>query len=264
MESERLKSFLIWAKTPLQRLLAPFGLRSSRTIAGHRFFFDPSTDIGAEILVTGQFERNAIAQCANFIGHDGIVVDVGANIGIHTVHFAGMVRSGKVISFEPSRATFANLLENVKHLTNVIPVNLALSDSTSLQAFFVAADDAYSGLNDTKRKAILRQEPIVCVKADDILLAILQNLRVDLVKIDVEGAELQVLSGMREFIVTHKPVIFCEIFGGLHSNPDPEATVQFCRSLGYDAFVLDGAQLKPAVTHSDRFYNYFFIPGRPK
>lgn len=264
MESKRLKAFLIWAEAPVQKLLTLFRLRLSRRIAGHKFFFDPATDIGLELLATGQFERNAIAQCANFIRPDGIVLDVGANIGVHTVHFAEFARLGKVICFEPARSTFAFLLQNVKHLANVIPLNVALSDSTSLQTFFVAADNAFSGLKDTKRKAILHQESIACFKGDDILLALLANQRIDLIKIDVEGLETQVLRGMREFIVTHRPVIFCEIFGGQQSNPDPESTVQFCVSLGYEAFVLSGAQLIPAGAHSDRFYNYFFIPRPPQ
>jgi FkbM family methyltransferase len=261
MDSKRLKASLKWAKAPVRSLLTPFALRLSRRIGGRRFFFDPATEIGLELLVTGQFEKEAMAQCANFIKPDGIVLDVGANIGVHTVHFADLARFGKVISFEPARSTFAFLLRNVEHLVNVIPLNVALSDSAGLQPFFVAADSAFSGLKDTKRKAILHQESIACFRGDDILSALFaENQRIDLIKIDVEGLEMQVLRGMREFIVAHKPVIFCEIFGGEQSNPDPGSTVQFCVSLGYDAFVLSGAELIPAGTHNDKFYNYFFIP----
>ena len=260
MESERLRLFLIWAKTPIQRLLSPLRLRASIKVTGHKFFFDPATDIGLELLATRQFERNAIEHCANFVRPDGIIVDVGAIIGWHAVHFAAFARRGIVICFEPARSTFSHLLQNTEHLANIIPINVALSDLTSLRQFFVAADNAYSGLKETKRKAILRRESIACIKGDDILLEMLENKRVDLVKIDVEGLEMQVLSGMREFIAAHKPVIFCEIFGGQQSNPDPASTVKFCVSLGYDAFVLRGAELIPAGSHSDRLYNYFFIP----
>src|SRR3984957_10791971 len=264
MDPKRLKTYLNWTKAPVRRLLTPFGLRLSRRIAGHKFFFDPATEIGLELLATGLFEEDAIAQCANFIRPDGIVLDVGANIGVHTVRFAEFARSGKVICFEPARSTFAFLLQNVKHLANVIPLNAALSDSAGLKSFFVASDSAFSGLKDTKRKAILRQESVACFKGDDILLALFnRNQRIDLIKIDVEGLEMQVLAGMREFIVAHRPVIFCEIFGGEQSNPYPESTVQFCISLGYDAFVLSGTKLIPAGTHNDKFYNYFFIPRNP-
>lgn len=264
MTSETVKSLLLGSRTLVQRLLTPLGLRPSRTIAGRRFFFDPTTDIGLELLLTGRFEQNAIAQCANFIRVDGIVVDVGANIGLHTVHFADFARHGKVFSLEPARSTFACLLENVKDLPNVIPLNVALSDATGLQAFYVASDNAYSGLKDTKRKAILRQESVACFTGDEILGALTRNERIDLIKIDVEGLEMQVLRGMEQLIAAHRPVIFCEIFGGQRSNPDPESTVRFCVSLGYDAFVLSDAQLMPAQAHTDRLYNYFFIPRHPR
>lgn len=241
-------------------MLAPFGFRSSKTVAGRKFYFNPSTDIGLELLVTGRFEQSALAQCRNFIRPDGIVIDIGANIGVHTVHFAELTPSGVVLCFEPARSTFADLLRNVLNLGNVVPINVALSDVTGLQKFFVAADDAYSGLKDTKRKAILREEVVACFRGDDILPKLTKNKHVDLIKIDVEGFESHVLRGMRGLIAAHRPVIFCEIFGGQHSNPDPKSTVEYCVSLGYDPFVLNGAQLVPAPSHNDQFYNYFFIP----
>lgn len=246
----------------VQRLLLPLRLSASRTVNGHKIRFDPGTDIGMNLLVTGHFEPYAIAQCANFVRPDGAVLDVGANIGVHAVQFAGLVPNGKVICLEPARKTFNWLLRNVADLENVIPINAALSDAAGLYTFFVAADNAYSGLKDTRRKAIERKETIACFKADELLLPLLGKQRVDLVKIDVEGFEMQVLRGMQELILRHRPVIFCEIFGGEHSNPDPEATVRFCTSLGYDAFVLDGPHLSPALTHDDNLYNYFFIPRK--
>jgi FkbM family methyltransferase len=240
--------------------LEKIGWRFHRRIAGRNLYFDPKTVIGWELFVTGQFESDAIRQCARFIRPDGIVIDIGANIGVHTVQFAVIASAGKVVSFEPSRATYLYLLRNISGLTNVVPLNLALSDTTALTTFYVASDDAFSGLKDTNRKTILRQETVPCYRGDEILGKMFQNQRVDLVKIDVEGLETQVLTGMREFLEAHKPVIFCEIFGGRQSNADPEATVRLCVSLGYDAFVLSGGQLMPAAAHNDEFYNYFFIP----
>lgn len=256
----KLKPFLVWAKKPAQTLLGRLTHRSSRSVAGHRFFFDPATDIGLELLTTGQFEKNAIAQCAKFIRPDGVVIDVGANIGVHTVHFAACAPLGSVICFEPARDTFTCLLRNVEHLSNVVPLNVALSDSTGLRLFFVASDDAYSGLKDTRRKVISRQEWVACLRGDDILVEMLKNRRIDLVKIDVEGLESEVLRGMTQLIITHRPVIFCEIFGGQQSNPSPESTVRLCTAFGYDAFVAQGDRLQPAGPHNDCLYNYFFVP----
>jgi len=243
-----------------QRLFRPLGFRARRTVAGHKFVFDPATDIGMQLLFMGGFEEKAIMQCAQFIRPDGMVIDVGANIGLHAVRFAQVAKAGKVICFEPARSTFAYLLQNVKDVPNVVPLNIALSDSNGLQNFFVAADNAFSGLKDTKRKPILRQEAVACFAGDAILQQLVQDQRVDLVKIDVEGLETQVLRGMKEFIARHRPVIFCEIFGGKQSNPDPQATVELCIAFGYDPFVLKAGQLVVAREHDDEFNDYFLIP----
>jgi len=228
-------------------------------MAGQRIFFDPATDIGMHIVALGGFEKQALAMCAQYIKPDGVVIDVGANIGIHTVHFAQLAPNGTVICLEPARSTFASLLRNIEGLANVIPLNLALSDTCGLQNFFIASDNAYSGLKDTGRKSIVRQEWVPCFAADQLLPALLQDKRVDLVKIDVEGFETQVLHGMEQLLRRYRPVIFCEIVGG-RQNPDPEATVRFCESLGYDAYVLSGPKLISAAVHRDDLYNYFFIP----
>jgi methyltransferase FkbM-like protein len=96
------------------------------------------------------------------------------------------------------------------------------------------------------------------------LPALLERRGIDIVKIDVEGFEKQVLKGMEQLIVAHRPVIFCEIFGGHHSIPDPESTVQYFNSLGYDAFVLSDGRLASAGVYDDKLYSYFFIPRNPR
>jgi FkbM family methyltransferase len=257
---ERARPLLLQTSGWVQRLLLPLGLRTSRAVGGRKITFDPATDIGMQLLLTGRFEAPAIAQCARHIKPDSTVLDVGANIGVHAVQFADMAPQGNVICLEPARSTYAYLLRNVANVPNVIPLNVALSDAPGIQTFYVAADNGYSGLKDTRRKRVLRQEPVACFRADDLLAPLLHDKRIDLIKIDVEGLEMQVLQGMTALIAKHRPVIFCEIFGGQHSNPDPAGTVKFCVSLGYDPFVMSESQLIPATTHNDRLYNYFFIP----
>jgi FkbM family methyltransferase len=261
MLSKTQKPLSAHAVQALWQLLRPFGVSASRTVGGHRFHFDAATDIGHSLIVTGDFERQELDQCSRFIKSDSVVIDVGANIGLHTVRFAQLASAGRVISIEPSRATLQYLLRNVVHLANVVPLNVALSDSTGIKSFFVASDNAYSGLRDTKRKAVLHEEAVACFTGDEILLPLCASERVDFIKIDVEGLELQVLRGLRGTISRHRPIIFCEIFGGEHSNPDPEATVRYVTSLGYEPFTLLGKELVPSRAHDDQRYNYFFIPA---
>ena len=261
MQSDRLRTILLGAAAMVQQCLRPFGLRLSRTVAGRRIRFDPATDLGLHLLVTGRFEASSIDQCARFIQQQSIVLDIGANIGVHTVQFAGLANRGKVISFEPARSTFARLLENVDGIENVIPLNIALGETSGASTFYIARDDAFSGLKDTGRKPIVRQETVACYRGDEIVPPLVQGGRISLVKIDVEGLEAAVLRGMKELLLAHRPVIFCEIFAGERSNPDPQETVEFCVSLGYQAFVLADGRLIPATQHKDALYNYFFLPS---
>jgi FkbM family methyltransferase len=257
-----LKSALlrIWLLT--QRLLLPLGLSHSRKLGERRIYFDPATDIGIHLTVLGHFEKPALEVCARYIRPDSVILDIGANIGTHTLAFAQLVPQGLVFSFEPARSTFALLLRNLRGLQNVIPLNLALSDTSGVLPFFVAGDNAYSSLKDTRRRPIIGKEQVSCLRADEILPHLVGERRIDFVKIDVEGFELQVLQGMREILRRHRPVIFCEILSSEQlQNPDPEGTVRFCTSLGYEACILDGATLKPAGAHNDSHYNYFFIPS---
>lgn len=257
---DRVLPALRYAANLAQRVLLPLGMRMSRRISGHRVTFDPGTDIGLHLLISGSFESHAISLCSDYVRSDGVVLDIGANIGVHAVQFSDLVPHGKVICVEPASRTFDYLLRNTRSIQNVVPINVALSDVSSLLTFYVAADNAYSGLKDTRRKPIMGHETVACFRADDLLLPLVEGGRVDLVKIDVEGFERQVLVGMQALIAKYRPVIFCEVFGGSHSNPDPQSTVDFCAGLGYDPFVLDGEKLRPVTEHDDRLYNYFFIP----
>jgi FkbM family methyltransferase len=245
----------------VRKLLSDPRLAPSIEVEGNPFYLDPSTDIGHSLLTSGGFEEHEITACRKYIRNDGIVLDIGANIGLHSVHFARVAEFGKVISVEASRSTFATLLRNTVSFPNVIPLNVALSDTNGTQTFYVARDNAYSGLKNTRRKPIVHTEQVACYSGDHILAPLIQDSKVDLIKIDVEGHETQVLAGLKAIISKHKPVIFCEIFGGEHSNADPQATIQFCVGLGYIPYVLDGGSLILAARHDDRRYNYFFVPS---
>jgi hypothetical protein len=102
---------------------------------------------------------------------------------------------------------------------------------------------------------------VACYRGDEIVPALVRGGRISLVKIDVEGLEVAVMRGMEQLLRAHRPVVFCEIFGGANSNPDPQGTLEFCVSLGYEAFVLADDRLIPATKHRDALYNYFFIPS---
>lgn len=214
-------------------------------------------DIGRRLYLYGEFERNELDICRKYINRTSVVIDIGANIGLHTIFFAKLATEGLVISFEPQRSIFSVLTENVRGLANVVPLNLAISSAPRIAEFYVASDDAYSSLKDTLRKSIVSKIKVMTLPLDAFFDAF-DNL--DLIKIDVEGYEHEVLLSMKKILERHKPVLFIEIYAGINSNLDPDKTVKFLKDLGYLAYFVDQAgELRKYEAHNDDFYNYFFV-----
>jgi len=252
------KDMLSAFKIVLRRIFALTGIVFSTRLYGHRVYFSPATDIGWRLLVRGRFERAEMELCRSFLRPDSIVVDIGANIGLHSVAFADAVPHGAVISVEPSPATYLQLLRNVAPLGNVMTINCALSSETGVTNFFVSTDSAYSGIKDTGLKSIRKQIRIPCYTGDHVISS-LRVGRIDFLKIDVEGFETAVILGLEEMIREFRPVIFCEIYGGKSSNPDPTETVRLVIEKGYRAYVIRDGKLEPFKAHDDRYYNYLFV-----
>jgi FkbM family methyltransferase len=225
-----------------------------------RIYYNPiRSGVGWIAYLHGSFENAELEQCEKLIKSGDVVMDIGANIGSHSVYFSSLAPNGIIYSIEPSRLTFEYLLKNIKRIENVIPLSLALSNTNGIAKFYECDNDVMSGLKDTERSYVSYVNKVPVVKADSLVKMLdLQNL--DFVKIDVEGLESQVIEGFRETLVKFKPVIFCEIYSGTNSNPDPEGTISLIGSLGYTVFVLKANQLMPYERHDDRYHNYFFIP----
>lgn len=228
-------------------------------IEGTTILYDPNTDIGSKLFFTGEFEKSELEFCKKYINEDSIVLDIGANIGIHSIYYSKIATKGLVFSFEPSPETFFFLLHNTQKSSNIIPLNIGVAESNKLSEFYIASDNAYSSLKNTRRKDIKNKIKIFCCKLDDFFLGL--NLpRLDFIKIDVEGCEHDVLEGMQQIISKYHPIIFCEIYQGINSNEYPENTIEFLIKKGYRAFVFDGNQLLPYEKHNDILYNYLFLP----
>ena len=219
-----------------------------------------NTEIGANLFYHGEFEKKELELCKKYIRNDSVVLDVGANIGLHSIYFSKLASAGMVYSFEPSRHTYRQLLKNISGIDNILPLNFAVSDSTQIADFYVADDDAYSSLKDTKRKSIRRKQKVFCYETDEFLKTFKIEW-IDFIKIDVEGLEQKVLEGLQEVIGISNPVIFCEIYHGENSNADPDETVKFLIEKGYKAFVLQGDCVVEYSRHNDDFYNYLFLPS---
>ena len=222
--------------------------------------YEPETDIGGRLYKGELFEKNEVDIAAKYIKNDSTVLDIGANIGLHALSFSAIAKDGLVIAYEPQPKTFRTLEKNIfqNNIKNIIPLNLAVAGYAEIAEFYVMSDDAYSSLIDTGRKKLTERVKVLCSTVDGLL----GNIKVDFVKIDVEGLELKVLQSMSGLIQLYHPVIFCEIYKGKIDSNNPHATISYLRNFGYLAYrVIDGILVEFGQTekHVDDYYNYFFV-----
>jgi FkbM family methyltransferase len=139
------------------------------------------------------------------------VVEVGANIGAHTVALARAVAPhGQVVAFEPQRACFAFLQAQIalNQLANVVALNEAVGRERGtlwLPAINYTATGNFGGISLTGTPS-KGAHAVAVVTLDERL----RDVPVALIKVDVEGMEEEVLRGAARLIQQHKPILYVE------------------------------------------------------
>jgi FkbM family methyltransferase len=160
----------------------------------------------------GDTEPDLIAILPSLLSEGIVVLDIGANVGLLTRHFCRMAgATGKVLAFEPDPTNFRCLEYNTRRFKNVELFQAAISDAAGPSSLNL---DPVSGMGHSLFKQGEANETVAvdCIVMDRFL-AKRELSRIDLIKIDVEGAELHVLHGMRETIRNH---------------PETKIIIEFC------------------------------------
>jgi FkbM family methyltransferase len=135
------------------------------------------------------------------------VIDVGANIGLFSVRFSK--EFNQVISFEPTSINFECLQENISTLNNIKTYKLGLGEVESTEIISLPAESnncgAFSIIDFNNHPGDVLTETVTINTLDSY------NLKPDLIKIDVQGFDLNVLKGSINTINTYKPIIISEI-----------------------------------------------------
>jgi FkbM family methyltransferase len=174
-----------------------------------------------------------------------VAVDVGAHVGLVTRALAK--RFKRVVSFEPHPETFACLVKNTQHLSNVECVNAAVADTDA--AVWV---ENHRTPNSGDRQIVLNPEKhanasvaVGAIRLDDYPLR-----RVDLLKIDVQGYEGRVLAGAANTLCAFAPTVLVEV------EPRGKLRHQFDKDGAVDrGLVRMGAKLRTTIG-ADRVYAF--------
>jgi FkbM family methyltransferase len=130
-----------------------------------------------------------------------IIIDGGANIGNYAKEVNRIIPGCKIFSFEPVESTFQKLVGNTSDIPEIVPVNLGLYKENCSQEINLYNSDTHSSLVDIQGLSYERtgKQIIRLTRGDDFLASF--NLKsIDLLKIDIEGAEYDALLGFSESI----------------------------------------------------------------
>lgn len=156
-----------------------------------------------------------------------MVVDVGAHLGIYTLKVASQVgTSGKIIAIEPNKPNFSLLTQNIKlnNLSNVVPLNVALANEKRKMRLYTHKD---SRAHSIRVRGELGFDEVEALPLDD-LLSDLGISKVDLLKINAEGAELMILDGAKDSLDGISRIVVTT-----HSNELYEGVERFLLANGF-------------------------------
>ncbi|AEM38544.1 methyltransferase FkbM family [Pyrolobus fumarii 1A] len=205
----------LFVRSTLNKMLIPKGFVAVKVNDNQLFFFDPSNSSqGFLLYTTGKYGSGTELLAQLFFSHiikNGyVVVDVGAHFGFYTLIAAAKVgKSGLVMAFEPSKTNFRVLRVNIlaNRLTNVKLYKVALADENG-RAVLGVPRGRLSGENTLAvNPSQAEQLEVVEVRRFDEIAEEEGISKVDVVKIDVEGAEYKVLKGFGNYLDTCKYII---------------------------------------------------------
>ena len=220
--------------------------------------------IQQQIFFFGDFDRRGMEYLERTLDQGDVFVDIGANIGCYSLVAAGKVRpEGKVIAFEPVTEIHAKLKDNLKlnamhwaraekkavfDKDGTVVLHLAGSDNLGMSS--VHRHDAENG----------RTEEVKTVCLDNYLVDAGVD-RVDLIKIDIEGAELEALKGMTNILNHFRPALIIEVLDP--DSAEGKEVFDVLKTLNYRPYSLqlDGSLADfRKYTSSEAYYNYVFLP----
>lgn len=168
------------------------------------------------------------------------VVDVGAHVGLYTMLAAEKVgNTGKVIAVEPAPINYKQLQENIaiNDFKNVISLEMALSDHIGLEKLYIASRSTCNSFNSDVSSFQKNTPSYVEVKVNtlDYLLKNLNIKKIDILKIDAEGAELQILKGAKETLKNNPNVKI--LVASYHFSGETQKVQDFLQNMGFNTKV---------------------------
>lgn len=201
-----------------------YGTEILLDIQGFKLFINPQdAGIAPYLISYGVYEPLETKLFLEKLRPGMVVIDVGANIGYYSIMASKNIGPlGKVLAFEPEENNFKLLLKNIEinECKNIILVKKAISDRDGFSELFIHRDNLgmHSLVSDSSQNGPIRQN-VETITLDAFIEQNIKNSRIDIIKIDVEGAEGRVLKGAKALLEMQAPCIFIEFCYSRLQNP---------------------------------------------
>jgi FkbM family methyltransferase len=168
---------------------------------------DKSLNLGSinQLIVNDEYDLH------KFLKEDFVVFDIGANIGVFTCFAANVVKKGKVFTFEPVSFVFDLLKKNTREYDNVECYKIGFGSEIDEKEILIRQwNPGYSTIQDSPierpHQSFDLKEKVEILTLDSFVKE--KNLeKIDFIKIDVEGYEIEVLKGGIETIKKFRPIL---------------------------------------------------------
>jgi FkbM family methyltransferase len=222
----------------------------TKTINGITYELDLREVIDSSLYFTNTYEVKIDRLFDKYVKPGSTVVDIGANIGLHTLRSALLTgEKGKVIAIEPSTWAINKLRQNLElnpQLNRIIEIRHHALGEDVEQSITLGFQSSYR-LNGKNK---IYSEAIDVLTLDSI--ADQNSLKhVDFIKIDVDGHELHILRGAKNMLSISKPVLVVEFTPSYSASYLTELTAieAYLQSLGYSAFTDDELSVPSLTQH---------------
>ncbi|HNW70651.1 MAG TPA: FkbM family methyltransferase [Bacteroidales bacterium] len=201
----------------------------------------------------------------DMIPDEGMILDIGANIGVMAVHLARTHKNATICAFEPIPYNIKTLKRIVRKysIDNISVIESALGDKTGTIEMVMPVHKSarLQGLSHVLHQSITENNegekfstPVITL--DSFFKDNPSGKQIIAIKIDVENFEYFVFKGATETLKKYKPVIYCELW----ENKNREDCFALLTELGYNIQVLHGNKLCNFDPLLHKTQNFFFIP----